>query len=463
MLLLGGGYVVYNYFHFVGSVHKVDGALPDAGKAKTSSGADENILIIGTDQRPANMTAAQYKQLSTTPDGGGINTDTMILLHIPADGSSATLVSFPRDSYVDIPGYSKNKINAAYADGYQSTTGTADQKNAAGVRVLASTITQLTGLPIDHYVKVNLIGFYNIANALGPVDVCLKNPVNDHYSGAHFPAGPQKLNATQALQFVRQRHGLPNGDFDRAVRQQYFLTVEAQQVLSAGTLLNPVKLNTVIGAIGRSLETDSGLNMIQLAGKLKNLQASGIRSATIPLANPRTSTQEIGGLPLDVDNVDYDAMPDFIDSITGRPTTAQRIAKAAAAAPSAVTVDVLNGAGTAHGSSDAAAVLATAGFHTGAPADAPQTQHTTTIYVPAGDEAQAKALLPYLPRAALVGTTTYKQLTIVLGTDGMTPTAPSQPSGVTTPTTAPSTAPTAAPTPTSTPATNAYNAATCID
>jgi len=299
--------------------------------------------------------------------------------------------------------------------------------------------------------------------------VCLKNPVNDHFSGAHFPAGPQELNATQALQFVRQRHGLPNGDFDRAVRQQYFLSVEAQQVLSAGTLLNPVKLNNVLGTIGTSLETDSGLDMLSLAKQLQHLRGTNIRSATIPLANPSTGMQEIDGQDLSVDFINYDALPDFIDGITGQPTTAQRVAKATAAAPSSVTVDVLNGAGTAHGSSTAAATLAAAGFHPGAPADAPETQRTTTIYVPAGDEAQAKALLPFLPKAALASTTEYKQLTVVLGTDGIMPTSPAQataPASPSAPTTAGTPKPTSTPkssTPTPTASTNAYNAATCIN
>ncbi|MCL1869496.1 MAG: LCP family protein [Promicromonosporaceae bacterium] len=484
VLALGGGYVAYAYLHFTTSVHKVEGALPAAkhtagpkGQA-APKGVAQNILLIGDDQRPQGMTAAQYQELSTTPDGGSLNTDTMIVLHVVADGSSATMVSFPRDSYVTIPGYGKDKLNAAFALGYEHASGTQDQKDAAGVNLLATTIQNLTGLQIDHYVKVSLLSFYNIAKSLGPVQVCLKNPVHDHFSGINLPAGVSELNATQALQFVRQRHGLPNGDFDRVVRQQYFLSVEAQQILSAGTLLNPVKLNNVIGAIGGSLETDAGLNMLNLAMQLKGLRGSGIHSATIPLGNPSTSMVPLHGVQSSVDNIDTAALPDFFDTVNGEPTTAQRVAAAKPAAPGSVTVDVLNGAGTAHGSSDALATFKSLGFQTGQPADAVMTK-TTTIYVPNGQEAQAKAVLQYLPGATIATTAQYTTVTVVLGTDGKMPSAtpPAAPPAATAPATTappastpaatpaapPASTPAATPAPSAPPGTSNYSTATCIN
>jgi LCP family protein required for cell wall assembly len=421
VLVAGLGYVGFTYFHFVNGVNKVGGVISGQSKPGTA----QNILLIGNDQRPANMTAQQYQELSTTDDGGSANTDTMILLHIPADGSSASLISFPRDSWVAIPGHGHAKLNAAYVYGMTDATGTAQQKDAAGVKLLISTIQDLTGLSIDHYVKVSLLSFYNIADALGPVQVCLNHAVNDPYSGAHFPAGPQKLNATQALQFVRQRHGLPNGDLDRAARQQYFLSVEAQQVLSAGTLLNPVKLNNVVGAVSSSLETDDKLNLVSLATQLKGLRSGGIHSATIPLMPDPYGTEAGQSVVL----INYDALPDFIDTVTGKPTATQRVAAAKAANPSSVTVDVQNGAGTARGSSTALATFKSLGFQTGQPADAPASQQITTVYFPAGDEAQAKAVLAALPGAAVAQSSQYKNVTVVLGTDGLMPHGASDASG----------------------------------
>lgn len=476
VVVLGGGYVAYAYVHFTSSVHRVEGALPavthpaGSSTATQPQGVAQNILIIGDDERPQGMTAQQYQELSTTPDGGSLNTDTMILLHVAADGQSATMVSLPRDSLVTIPGYGKDKLNAAFALGYENASGSHDQKDAAGVKLLATTIQNLTGQQIDHYVKVSLMSFYNIAQALGPVQVCLKNSVNDHYSGIKLPAGVSELNARQALQFVRQRHGLPGGDFDRVVRQQYFLSVEAQQILSAGTLLNPVKLNNVLGAIGGSLETDANLNMLDLAMQLKGLRGSGIHSATIPLADPPTSMVPLHGQQASVDNVDVTALPDFFDTVDGEPTTAQRVSSATAVAPGSVTVDVLNGAGTAHGSSTALATFSSLGFQTGQPADTSFTK-TTTIYVPSGQEAQAKAVLQYLPGAAIASTTQYTTVTVVLGSDAKMPAATPPPAAppataATPPATDPAStpAPPAAGTaPSAPPGTSNYTTATCIN
>ena len=95
----------------------------------------------------------------------------------------------------------------------------------AGRTATIQTISQLLGVPIDHFAEVNLVGFYDLATALGGVQVCLNHAVNDsHYSGAIFPAGLQTITGADALKFVRQRHGLPNGDLDRTHRQQAFIT-----------------------------------------------------------------------------------------------------------------------------------------------------------------------------------------------------------------------------------------------
>ena len=415
LLVAGIGYVGFTYWHFSSGINRVGGVI---GNGK-SVGA-QNILLIGNDERPANMTSKQYQELSTTSDGGSSNTDTMILLHVPANGSSATLISFPRDSWVAIPGHGHGKLNSAYVDGMIGASGTAKQKDAAGVKLLIKTIQNLTGLTVDHYVKVSLLSFYNIADSLGPVTVCLNHAVNDHFSGADFPAGVQKLNAKQALQFVRQRHGLPNGDLDRAVRQQYFLTVEAQQMLSAGTLLNPVKLNKVVGAVGSSLEMDDKLDLLSLATQLKGLKSGGIHSATIPLMADPYGTEDGQSVVL----INYDAMPDFIAALTGGKTAAQRVAAAKAADPASVTVDVLNGSGAAGAAGSATTTYSSLGFKTGTPADAPASQQTTTIYFPKGDESQAKAVSTYLPGAAIAQSSQYSNVTVILGTDSKMPRNP---------------------------------------
>ena len=408
-LVASGGYVFYNYQRFVAGVSTVDAIDPNTGD--DFDGTDQNILLVGDDHRPDGATDAELAQLGTEADGGGTNTDSMMVLHIPADGSTATIISFPRDSWVDVPGYGKNKLNSAFS------LGGGNDDPAGGARLLISVIQNMTGLTIDHYVRVSLLGFYNIADALGPIDVCLNNAMKDPYSKVDLPAGVSTLNAQQALAFVRQRHGLPRGDLDRQVRQQYFLSVEARKILSAGTLLNPFKLGTVLDAVSSSIETDSGLNFINLATQMKGLNADNITTATIPILG--TPTINVNGSQLSIVEVDTAAMPAFIDSMLGTPSAYET---AVAAAPADVTVTVLNG-GAANGSAAAAtATFASLGYLTGV-ADSTSPTATTTIKYPAGQEAGAKAVAANLPGAAVVEAADVTGITVVLGGDALMPAA----------------------------------------
>ncbi|MGH1550858.1 LCP family protein [Leifsonia poae] len=440
ILVVVGGYAAYSYFRFVGGVKHVDVISKPANDV---DGQDQNILLVGDDHRPDGASQAELDQLSTTDDGGGTNTDTMMVLHIPANGKSATLISLPRDSWVDVPGHGMNKLNSAFSLGGGGSDPT------AGAKLLIQTVQNLTGLSIDHYVRVSLLGFYTIAQALGPVQVCLNNAVDDPYSGANFPAGVSTLDAKQALSFVRQRHGLPRGDLDRVVRQQYFLSVEAHKFLSAGTLLNPAKLTNTLDAVSGSLETDPGLNFLQLAAQLQGLTGGKIQSATIPISGTPTIT--VDGDDVSIVEVDTAAMPAFIQSLMGTPTAYDN---ATAAKPADTTVTVLNG-GSANGAATTATqTLAAAGFKTGTPGDA-DTHATTVIQYKAGQEAQAKAVAAYLPGASVQQTDSVSTVTVVLGDDGIMPTAPAAAGS------APAAPAAPAPTP-SGPATN-YSSTVCIN
>ena len=445
-----GGYVVYNYQRFVGGINHID-AIPGG---TNSTGKDQNILLVGDDHRPDNATPEQLAQLGTEDDGGGTSTDTMIVVHLPADGSSATMISLPRDSWVDIPGYGMDKLNAAFIHGVED-----GGSDAAGAQLLISTIQNLTGLTIDHFVRVSLLGFYNVVDALGPVQVCLNQAVDDPFSAIDLPAGVSTLNASQALSFVRQRHGLPNGDLDRQVRQQYFLSVEARQILSAGTLLNPVKLGNVLDAISSSVETDAGLNIIDLATQMRNLSADKIRSATIPISG--TPTIEVDGSDVSIVEVDTAAMPGFIAGILGTatpeaPASPSAYDSATASAPGDVTVTVLNGSdadGVAAAATDEFSAL---GFATGEP-DSAETRATTVVQYPAGREGDAKAVAAYLPGASVEESDSVSGVTVILGSDGIAVTDPAD-SGAGTPD-SPSAAPTAEP---ATPGTS-YAQGACIN
>jgi LCP family protein required for cell wall assembly len=402
LVIVGVAYVAINYQTFVGGITHVNALVP-GGK---SSGKTQNILLVGDDHRPAGATPAELAQLGTTEDGGGTETDTVMVLHIPADGQNPTLISFPRDSWVNVPGAGMHKLNAAFAIG-EATGG-----DSGGARLLVSVIQNMTGLTIDHYVRISLLGFYDVVNALGPVTVCLNHAVDDPYSGINLPSGVSTLNAQQALAFVRQRHGLAGGDLDREIRQQYFLSIEAHDILSAGTLLNPVKLHNVLSAVSASIETDPGLNLLNLAAQVRGF-AGHLSSATIPILGTPTIT--VNGVGVSIVQVNTAAIPAFIAGIVA-PKVPSTVAPAPS--PSGISLTVLNGRQVAGAAAAASLALGRAGFHVGTPADAPE-QETTTVDYPKGDAASATVVTHYLPGSTVKLVPGLTQIQVVLGADAI--------------------------------------------
>jgi LCP family protein required for cell wall assembly len=249
-------------------------------------------------------------------------------VHIPAGGASATAISIPRDSYVQLAGgYGKHKINAAYSYGRQAAANKLSaqgvkgpaleqQADVGGAREAIQTVEQFTGLTINHYAAVNLAGFYTLSLAVGGVPVCLKEPVHDSYSNADFPAGEQVLSGAQALAFVRQRHGL-GSDLDRIVRQQAFLSSMARVVLSAGTLTNPAKLNALVDAIQRSVVIDKGWDIFGFAEEMRGLSAGGLTFSTIPVQSLSLPTPYDG----DAVKVDPREVRSFVGGLIGENLT----------------------------------------------------------------------------------------------------------------------------------------------
>ncbi|GAA4266803.1 LCP family protein [Frondihabitans peucedani] len=409
------GYAVYNYQHFVSGVTHIDALPASTSQAKTSG---ENILLVGDDHRPANASAAELAELGTTSDGGGTNTDSMLILHIPDGGGKATLISLPRDSWVSIPGYGMGKLNAAFA------YGSAKGGDSGGAKLLVETIQNLTTLHIDHFVRISMVGFYDVAKALGPLKVCLVDAVDDSYSTFTAPAGVSTLDAQQALAFVRQRHGLPNGDLDREARQRYFLSAEAKNFLKPSTLLNPGRLNAALTAVGSAIQTDKGLNWLTLATQLKDIAGGNLDSTTIPVSG--TPTIYSGGTAISIVQVDTAKMPAFVAALdaapastSGKSTGSGSGAAASTVTPSQVSVTVLNGSGVAGAAGTSTATLATAGFTTSTPSTV-STRAASTIQYPSSMAAEARTLAAYVPGATLEAVTGVAGVTLVLGTDGAT-------------------------------------------
>ena len=151
-------------------------------------------------------------------------------------------------------------------------------------RLLIATIQHLTGLTIDHFVQVDLLGFYRISNAIGGVKVNMCAAVKEPDSGIDLHKGINVVKGKQALAFVRQRYNFPdgNGDLDRVQRQRYFLTAAFRKLVSAGVILNPIKLQRLLSAVQSSFYLDDKLNPTDLAAQMENLSADNIVGKTIP-------------------------------------------------------------------------------------------------------------------------------------------------------------------------------------
>lgn len=257
-----------------------------------------DILLVGMDSRTdahGNPLSAEELETLRAGDDVSTNTDTIILVRIPNNGKSATAISIPRDSYVEAPGWGKMKINGVFGDVkldrmkqlvevQGEDPAVAEPKATEAAREeLIQTVAGLTGVTVDHYAEIGLLGFALITDALGGVNVCLKDAVYEPLSGADFPAGWQKLNGPQALSFVRQRHDLPRGDLDRVTRQQSVMASLAHEVISSRTLSSPGTLGRLQDAVQRSVVISDGWDIMNFVEQLQKLAAGSVAFATIPI------------------------------------------------------------------------------------------------------------------------------------------------------------------------------------
>ena len=253
------------YFYLNSKLTRANVLVDYAGRPAASDG--QNWLITGSDSRQG-LTRKQERQLATGVGIGGHRSDTVMLLHIPSSGKSV-LVSLPRDSYVNIPGFGMNKLNAAYSFG--------------GPKLLVKTVEGATGLQITHYMGIGFGGLVNVVNSVGGVRMCIPQNLNDPASGLHLKKGCQNLNGAQALGFVRTRHLFATQDLQREQDQRVFIKALLSKMTSPGTLVNPfATLPAAFGATG-ALTVDKGTQLYQLV------------QVAFALRHAETTTVPIGG------------------------------------------------------------------------------------------------------------------------------------------------------------------------
>ena len=376
-----GGYVLVNKYD--NQISRIEGVFDISEERPAETPRDaRNILIVGSDSR-GDLEAGEGTQGTGDDFVTGQRSDTMILAHLYGDSDKAQLISFPRDSWVTIPAHTslvtgefvdehEGKLNSAFEDG--------------GPKLLIRTIEELSGLRVDNYAQIDFEGFQSMVDTLGGVEVCLSKPAKEKDSGIDLEAGRQTIEGPQALAFVRQRKGLPTGDIDRIGRQQQFIGAIVRKTLSAGTLLNPFKLNDVLNVATDALQVDDDTSiddLRDLAVRFRTFTAGGVIFSTVPIADVNGYRARQSVVLLDeqkmaaqFDLLRRDVAPDTPEAVEAEPAAEPLIV-----APEDVRVRVYNGAGVSGLGRRAYDELASVGFQL---VDAPDNRGTeavqTTVY-----------------------------------------------------------------------------------
>jgi LCP family protein required for cell wall assembly len=210
----------------------------------------QDWLLVGSDSR-AGLSKAERKKLATGR-AVGKRTDTMMLLHIPEDGGRPTLVSLPRDSLVPIDGHGRTKLNAAYS------------VKGGGPKLLVRTVEKVTGIRIDHYMEIGFAGFVQIVDAVGGVEICVKQNIKDPKAGLNVKKGCQEMDGATALGYVRTRATGAIPDFERTQRQRQFFSAVVKKAASPGVLFNPFKGIPLAAAATDAVTVDEGTGTFDL-------------------------------------------------------------------------------------------------------------------------------------------------------------------------------------------------------
>jgi LCP family protein required for cell wall assembly len=275
--------VVFLYRHLNGNLQVLDPSdqLSNRPEKAVVEGPREpmNVLVMGSDTRDG---AGNNIDGLT---GGGERSDTTILLHLSADRKRAYGISIPRDLLVDRPECKKE-------DGSTIAGGTQVMWNEAfalgGPACTIQQFEQITGIRLDHFVKVDFEGFRGMVDAIGGVQVCIPEDIDDPAHAIHIEAGTRKLQGKQALNYVRERYVVGDGsDVGRMKRQQAFIASMAHQVVTAGTLARPDRLLRFLDSATKSLTVDPGLKNVvklaQLGDQFKGIGLDHIQFLTIPI------------------------------------------------------------------------------------------------------------------------------------------------------------------------------------
>lgn len=444
MLAVGGvGY--YLVRHLLGNVQTVSlnnlQNRPARTKADALGQVPLNILVLGSQTRDGQNLATHVGNASK--DGTDLS-DTAFLVHISADRKWTEIVSLPRDLFVPIPAC-QDRLDPQVTHAAQTHAQFYDAMGEGGPACAVATVEQMTNIRVDHFVELTFNAFIQLTDAVGGVQVCVPAPgINDpDYSGLVMSAGYHTVTGNQALAFVRDRHGLAGGtDTQRIRMQQMFMTSLFDKLVSNGTLENPITLYKIAQAVTSNITVDTGLDNIatmtsiaEAVGTIDKKYMQYITTPEIVDARGEFSYDEAGAhtspgpgfdrlwtyLRDDTPLPGSPAAAEFGTAAASGPaggaTAAPTTSASATAALDTLTVKVYNGTDITGEAGHAAANLKALGMTTSIGMSGYSGYDATTVFYPAGEQAQADALAAQIAGSVVKQSSNVSGLTLVIGTN----------------------------------------------
>ena len=341
-----------------------------------------NVLVYGVDSRKGLDKHEKY--ILHTGDDQSDNTDTIMLVHISPGRHAVTVLSIPRDTMVPMyacssgPGY----------PGQQADPNSYVMINsllpAGGPVCLWKTVEQATGIYINHFIGIGMLGFVKVVNDLGGVNVCAPFNVNDPVSGLTLPAGEHHINGIQALAFWRTREDIGTGsDLQRIQRDQFMSAQVVKGVLSSGLLSNPFRLLTIVSDAAASMTTDNGMtvsDLVSIGESLRNLSSKNVQFVTAPNEPwPANQARVEFAQPQAAEVFSAIARDVTVPKVSVNPAPTATASQVLTTNPASVNVKILNGSGVAGIAAQAAAGLTSRGFNVTGTGNAASFSYTNSV------------------------------------------------------------------------------------
>ncbi|WP_411095754.1 LCP family protein [Streptomyces sp. 020-2-3H-GM] len=292
LLLAGGGTVYWLYSQLDKNITGVDidKALGDDRPEKLPT-SGQNLLVLGSDSRAG----AENKELGGGGAVSGARSDTALVVHIPEGRTKAVAVSIPRDTLVTRPecvGENGSTVSSKERVMFNSVY------SQVGPACVVKTVEKMSGVRIDHYLEINFAGFKGLVDAIGGVTVDVPQDIDDKASGLHLTAGPQKLDGTESLAYVRTRHGIGDGsDLGRIGLQQQFLLALLSEVKSQDLLGSPANSYKIAKSATESLTTDKELaslaSLAEFARSMNGVDPASMETIMLPVAYDRIDRNRV--------------------------------------------------------------------------------------------------------------------------------------------------------------------------